>query len=180
MCVRAPMQRAELGKVEQGAGRVGRAGHHEPARARVPGGIDLRRRGLITAAGIDRQRARHALEGAHQVAVGGIAGVGQQPFVARLGGGGEREHQGARGPCGDDDALGRDVGAEAILIEACDRLAQRGQAEAGRVVHVAAADEGLGGLDDGAGVGKSGSPTSMWMMSRPVAPRARARGAAAP
>ena len=83
------------------------------------------------------------------MAVGGVARVGQQPFVARIGGDGEGKHQSARGARCDDDALGGDVGAKAVVIETGDGFAQRAEAECRRVMHVAAGEEVAGRFDDG-------------------------------
>ena len=82
------------------------------------------------------------------MAVGRVTGVGLQPFVARIGEHGQRQHQGAGRAGGDDDALGRYVGPEAVVVEAGDGLAQRGEAQGRRVMHVAAGQKAAAGLDD--------------------------------
>jgi len=150
------VQRGDLAHAQQRAGGVGGRGHHQAAGVGGPCGVDLGCSGLVAGGGIHRQRPCHALEAADQVAVGRIAGVGQQPGVAGVGGRGQRQHQRARGARGDDDALGGDVGPYAVLVEARDRLAQRGQAERGGVMHVAAGDEALRGGHDGLRRGKVG------------------------
>ena len=77
--------------------------------------------------------------------VAGVAGIGQQPFAARVSEAGEGEIEGAGGAIGDRDARCRNSNAIALAVEVADRLAQFRQAECLGVQRFA----GLQGVDCG-------------------------------
>jgi hypothetical protein len=115
---------------EQGASRVGRCGHHQAAGMGGPHRVDLDGRGLIVACRIDRKCHCTTFKSSHQMSIGRVARIGQQPFVARIGGCRQGEQQGGGSASSDDDPFRADVDAETLLVIVRDRFTQRGQAEA--------------------------------------------------
>ncbi|MPN16911.1 hypothetical protein SDC9_164258 [bioreactor metagenome] len=74
----------------------------------------------------DREGNRCSLVGAQNVAVAGVAGVGQQPFVARIGERGKGKVQCAGSAVGNGDAIGRDGHAVTFTVESGDCSTQFG------------------------------------------------------
>ena len=120
------------GRNQRAGGIRGRA-ENQAARAAAPGRLHLRERGLEVRTGRQLERARAAFERAHHVAVGGIAGVRHQEFVARIDVQREREQQRAGAAGGHRDALRVDISGEGGAVVAGDRCAQFRQPQRRRV-----------------------------------------------
>ena len=83
--------------------------------------------------------------------VAGIAGIGQQPFVAGIHQHAERQQQCAGRAGRDHDPCRRDVESVARVIEAADRFAELVQPKCRRVMHVSAGEETPGRFKNGIG-----------------------------
>ncbi|MNM84809.1 hypothetical protein D3C81_969090 [compost metagenome] len=106
---------------------------------------------LVTALRPDRHQLRGALHQAQEVPVARIAGVGQQPVLARIDQQAAGQQQGTGTARGDEDASGVDGQAVARGIEAGDGLAQLRNAARGGVAGMPGGERGLAGSDDGCG-----------------------------
>jgi hypothetical protein len=95
--------------------------------------LDERRAELEAGVGGGGDGHDAAPEARHHLAVARVGGVGEDHFVARVGG--RRDHQQQRrgGAGGDDDARRVDVHVMAVAVEVGDRRAQCGEAERVRV-----------------------------------------------
>ena len=127
--VRAPVrERGQLGGVEHGAGRVGRAGDHQPLH-RLVEGLEHRDRGLVAGLRPARQLDDLAAQRREDVAVAGVAGAGHGHAVARVERREEGQQEAAGAAGGHHDVLGGDVEAVGAAVVPGDRGAQRRDAQ---------------------------------------------------
>ena len=131
-------QRLDLRQRQQRAGRVGRRSDEQAGGPGVPVLAHEFRCRLEIGVRPDRDVLRSTFVNPQNMAVAGIAGVGQQPFAARVGEAGESEVERAGGAVGDGDAAGGDRDAIALAIKIGYRFAQFRQAERLRVQRFAA------------------------------------------
>ncbi|MNN04883.1 hypothetical protein D3C81_1176230 [compost metagenome] len=142
-------QSGQLATLEYGAGGVGRRGDQRADAVSVPVARDQLRGQLIIRLRPHRHQLRIALDQAQEVAVARIAGIGQQPVLARIDQQGAGQKQRAAAAGGDEDALGVYAHSVALGIEARQRLAQRRQAARRRVAGVPGGQRRLAGAHDG-------------------------------
>ncbi len=125
------------GEAEQGADAVG-----------IPMRGDMPRRQLIVTIRTGRYQLCTGFDQAQEMAVAGIAGVGEQPVASGVHqqAAGEQQRTGAAGR--DQHALGVDLQAVALAVEGGDGLAQRRQSARRGIAGVAGRQRRLAGFDD--------------------------------
>ena len=114
-------------------GRVDEQGARFRRQCRRHGG----RIGLEAVGRRRRQRDGAGMDGEHEVAIAGIARIGEEHFVADVAQHLQRQQEGGRRAACRQDAIGREVHAVFPMVEPADGLAQLGVAEAVRVARLA-------------------------------------------
>ena len=104
----------------------------------------------VAGVGVGLDLHRHAAERGEDVAIGRIARHRDRDAVAGLEHRQERQHEGARGAGGDDDALGVDRTAIGLVVVLGDPRPQRRDAERRGIADRALLQRGMRGLDRGA------------------------------
>ncbi|MNZ36287.1 hypothetical protein D3C78_537030 [compost metagenome] len=144
-------QGRQLVGVQHGTGGVGRRCDQGPHAVGIPVSLDQLRGQLITRLRAYRHQLRAAFHQAQEMAIAGVAGVGQQPVPARVHqqAAGQKQRPGAAG--GDENAFRVYVQPIARRVEAGDGFAQLRQAAGGGVSGMPGGQGCLPGLDDGLG-----------------------------
>lgn len=154
---------------------VGRRGHQGTDSVFVPVAVDQVGRQLIIDVRPYRYQLRPTFDQTQEVAVARVAGVGQQPVLARIDQQTAGQQQRTGSARGDEDPFRVDAHPVALVVETCNRLAQGGQAAGRGVAGVARGQGRLPAATMGVAVVKSGSPISRWMTSWPAACSSLAR-----
>ncbi|MNE13038.1 hypothetical protein D3C80_1058640 [compost metagenome] len=147
-------QPRQLLAAEHAAGGIGRRGQQRADAVRVPVALDQFGSQLVVRLRPHRHQLRIALDQAQEVAVARVAGIGEQPVLARIHQQGAGQQQGATAAGSDEDALGVYAHSVTPGIEAGQRLAQRRQAARGGIAGMSGRQGGLTGTHDGLGGGE--------------------------
>ena len=148
--------RLQLALFDQSPCRVRRRAEDQSFRARAPGRAHHGRGRLKILRGRNGERPRAPLESAHEMAVAGISGIGHEHFVARVDIERGDGQESAGCACRHDDARRLEHARKSRGVMRGDRLAQRVQAERGRVRRAAFAQRAHAGLDHRRGRGEVG------------------------
>lgn len=133
---------------------VGRRGHQGTDSVFVPVAVDQVGRQLIIDVRPYRYQLRPTFDQTQEVAVARVAGVGQQPVLARIDQQTAGQQQRTGSARGDEDPFRVDAHPVALVVETCNRLAQGGQAAGRGVAGVARGQGRLASRHDGRGGGE--------------------------